>query len=90
MPGPSKPRTPPPPELVSDLDDGNLKDLGLSMDHRKFVLKAATSLARHWQFQGKTREARDLLAQVYGWFTEGFDTPDLVNAKPLLHELATA
>jgi len=54
------------------------------------VLKAATSLARHWQFQGKTREARDLLAQVYGWFTEGFDTPDLVNAKPLLHELATA
>ena len=60
------------------------------MGHRKLVLKAAASFARHWQFQGKTQEARDLLVQVYGWFTEGFDTPDLVNAKPLLHELATA
>ena len=79
-----------PPELVSDLDDGNLKDLGLSMGHRKFVLKAATSLARLWQFHGKTREARDLLAPVYGRFIEGFDTPDLINAKSLLHEHATA
>ena len=58
------------------------------MGHRKFVLKAATSLARHWQFQGKTREARDLLAQVYGWFTEGFDTADLKDAKALLAELS--
>ena len=58
------------------------------MGHRKFVLKAATSLARHWQFQGKTREARGLLAQVYGWFTEGFDTADLKDAKALLAELS--
>ena len=60
------------------------------MGHRKFVLKAATSLARLWQFHGKTQEARDLLAPVYGRFIEGFDTPDLINAKSLLHEHATA
>jgi class 3 adenylate cyclase/predicted ATPase len=50
-------------------------------------LRAATSLARLWQSQGKTREAHDLLAPVYGWFTEGFDTADLKDAKALLDEL---
>ena len=44
-------------------------------------LRAATSLARLWRDQGKRGEARDLLAPVYGWFTEGFDTPDLVEAS---------
>ena len=53
-------------------------------------LRAATSLARLWQSQGKTREAHDLLAPVYGWFTEGFDTADLKEAKALLAELAAA
>jgi len=43
---------------------------------------------RLWRDQGKRDEARDLLAQVYGWFTEGFDTPDLKQAKSLLDELA--
>jgi predicted ATPase len=51
-------------------------------------LRAATSLARLWRDQGKRIEARDLLAPVYGWFTEGFDTPVLQDAKALLDELA--
>jgi len=50
-------------------------------------LRAATSLARLWRDQGKRDEARDLLAPVYGWFTEGFDTRDLKEAKTLLDEL---
>jgi len=51
-------------------------------------LRAATSLARLWHEQGKRDEARELLAPVYGWFTEGFDTRDLKEAKALLEELA--
>ncbi len=51
-------------------------------------LRAATSLARLWQRQGKQAEARALLAPVYDWFTEGFDTQDLKDAKALLEELA--
>ena len=50
-------------------------------------LHAATSLARLWREQGRRSEARDLLAPVYGWFTEGFDTADLKEAKALLDEL---
>ena len=52
-----------------------------------FELRAATSLARLWKSQAKTKEARDLLAPVYGWFTEGFDAADLKEAKALLDEL---
>ena len=52
-------------------------------------LRAATSLAHLWCEQGKRQEARDLLAPVYGWFTEGFDTIDLKEAKALLDELAS-
>ena len=55
---------------------------------RGYELRAATSLARLWAEQGRRAEARDLLAPVYGWFTEGFDTPDLKEAKALLKELA--
>jgi predicted ATPase len=51
-------------------------------------LRAATSLARLWDNQGRRSEARDLLAPIYGWFTEGFDTPDLKEAKALLDALA--
>jgi predicted ATPase len=50
-------------------------------------LRAANSLARLWQNLGKRAEARDLLAPIYGWFTEGFDTPVLQDAKALLEEL---
>src|SRR4029077_18006338 len=53
-----------------------------------FELRAATSLARLLRDEGKGDEARDLLAPVYGWFTEGFDTRDLKEAKALLRELA--
>jgi predicted ATPase len=51
-------------------------------------LRAATNLAQLWNNQGKRQEARDLLAPVYGWFTEGFDTRDLKEAKALFDELA--
>jgi predicted ATPase len=51
-------------------------------------LRAAMSMARHWRDQGKPQQARELLAPVYGWFTEGFDTLDLKEARALLDELA--
>ena len=54
---------------------------------KSFELRAATHLSRLWARQGKTREAHALLAEVYAWFTEGFDTPDLIDAKALLEEL---
>jgi adenylate cyclase len=54
---------------------------------RSLELRAATSLARLWRNQGKCTEARELLAPVYAWFTEGFDTRDLIDAKTLLEEL---
>jgi tetratricopeptide (TPR) repeat protein len=54
---------------------------------KSFELRAATSLARLCQRQGKRREAREQLAPIYAWFTEGFDTPDLIEAKALLAEL---
>ena len=53
-------------------------------------LRATVSLARLCHDQGRRAEARDLLAPVYGWFTEGFDTPDLKDAKALLDELEGA
>jgi tetratricopeptide (TPR) repeat protein len=56
---------------------------------RSLELRAATSLARLWRDQGKRAEARDLLAPVYGWFTEGFDTRDLIDAKALLEDLGS-
>jgi predicted ATPase len=54
---------------------------------KSWELRAAMSLARLWRDQGKRDEARDLLAPVYGWFTEGFDTLDLKEAKSLLEQL---
>ncbi len=55
---------------------------------KSWELRSAMSLARLWRSQGKPRQARELLAQVYGWFTEGFDTRDLKQAEALLAELA--
>ena len=55
---------------------------------KSWELRAAMSMARLWRDQGKRKEARELLAPVYGWFTEGFDTRDLKEAKALLEELA--
>jgi predicted ATPase len=52
-------------------------------------LRASTSLARLWRDQGKVQQARELLAPVYGWFTEGFDTRDLKETKALLAALSS-
>jgi predicted ATPase len=64
----------------------------LAVAHRQqakaWELRAATSLSRLWQQQGKKDEARELLAPIYSWFTEGFDTADLQEAKALLEELS--
>jgi predicted ATPase len=54
---------------------------------KSWELRASMSLARLWRDQGKVQQARELLAPVYGWFTEGFDTLDLKEAKALLDEL---
>ena len=54
---------------------------------KSWELRAAMSMARLWRDQGKRDEARELLAPVYGWFTEGFDTRDLKEAKALLSKL---
>ena len=64
--------------------------LAIAREHgtRGYELRAATSLARLWGEQGRRSEARELLAPVYGWFTEGFDTADLKEVKALLDELA--
>ncbi len=51
-------------------------------------LQAVMSLSRLWQSQGKKEEARQMLAETYGWFTEGFDTVDLKEARALLEELS--
>jgi predicted ATPase len=56
---------------------------------KSWELRAAMRMARLWRDQGKQEEARELLAPVYGWFTEGFDTLDLKEARALLDELST-
>jgi predicted ATPase/DNA-binding winged helix-turn-helix (wHTH) protein len=63
-------------------------DVARRQEAKSLELRAATSLARLWQQQGKRTEAYELLAPVYGWFTEGFDTADLQDAKALLDALA--
>jgi predicted ATPase len=55
---------------------------------KSLELRAVMSLSRLWQRQGKQKEARQMLGEVYNWFTEGFDTKDLQEAKALLQELA--
>jgi predicted ATPase len=62
-------------------------DIARHQQAKSFELRAAMSLARLWQRQGKRQEAYDLLAPIYGWFTEGFDTADLQEARTLLEEL---
>jgi predicted ATPase len=74
---------------VWDSEAWLLKSLQTAQRQRakSLELRAATSLARLWGEQGKRKEARDLLAPVYGWFTEGFDALDLKEAKALLEQL---
>jgi predicted ATPase len=64
-------------------------DIARQQEAKSWELRAATSLARLWQSQGKRQDAYDLLVPVYEWFTEGFDTADLIEAKQLLDELNT-
>jgi len=85
-------------EILLDMDDDAVEeaealfhqslDIAQRQEAKTFELRAATSLARLWQRQGKRAAARDLLAPVYAWFTEGFDTGDLRAAKALLAALA--
>jgi len=63
-------------------------DISRSEEAKSWELRAATSLARLWQSQNQAKKAHDLLAPVYDWFTEGFDTADLKEAKALLVELS--
>src|SRR5262249_35802780 len=63
-------------------------DVARRQQAKSLELRAAISLARLWQQQGKRAEARDLLGPIYGWFTEGFDTADLQEAKALLEQLS--
>src|SRR4029450_6743135 len=62
--------------------------VGGAQQAKSWELRAAVSLGRLWQQQGKRAAARQLLAEVYGWFTEGFETADLQEARVLLEELA--
>lgn len=63
-------------------------DIARAQSAKSWELRAATSLARLWRDQGERQKAHDLLAPVFGWFTEGFDTADLMGAKALLDQLA--
>ena len=63
-------------------------DVARRQNAKLLELQAASVLARLWRDQGKRAQARDLLGPVYHWFTEGFDAPDLRDAKALLDELA--
>jgi predicted ATPase len=63
-------------------------DVARRQEAKSLELRAAMSLSRLWQQQGKRAEARELLAPIYDWFTEGFDTADLQEAKMLLEELS--
>ena len=63
-------------------------DIARRQQAKSWELRAAMSLSRLWQQQGKRAAARELLAPIYGWFTEGFDTADLQDAKALLDALS--
>jgi predicted ATPase len=76
-------------ETISDAETAMQRGIGVArrQNAKSWELRGAMSLARLWAGQGRRTEARDLLAPVYGWFTEGFGTPDLKDAKALLDEL---
>jgi predicted ATPase len=63
-------------------------EMARRQEAKALELRAAVSLSRLWQRQGKRGAARQLLAPIYSWFTEGFDTPDLQEAKALLEQLS--
>ena len=73
--------------IVACSDEGEA--VARQQQAKSWELRASMSLARLWRDQGQPRRARELLASVYGWFMEGFDTRDLKEAKALLDELAS-
>jgi len=77
-------------DYQADAESAFHQALDLARNHqaKSFELRSATSLARLWQSQGKREAARQILGDVYGWFTEGFETADLKDAKALLDALA--
>jgi predicted ATPase len=78
------------PDCVAEAEGCYHQALAVARDQgaRLWELRAATSLARLWRDHGRQAEARKLLAPIYSWFTEGFDTADLKEANGLLDELA--
>src|SRR6185503_18580789 len=65
-------------------------DIARQQQAKSLELRASTSLARLWQQQDKQKEAHQMLSEIYGWFTEGFDTKDLQEAKTLLDSLGSS
>ena len=78
------------PEVEKEAEACFLKaiDIARRQSAKSMELGAVMSLARLWQHQGKRRKARQMLTEIYGWFTEGFDTADLKDAKALLDALS--
>ena len=76
--------------LLAEAEECFLKAIEVARHQsaKSLELRAVVSLSRLWQQQGKKAEARQMLTEIYGWFTEGFDTADLQEAKALLEELA--
>jgi predicted ATPase len=74
-------------QAMAEANFGQAMATARGQQARWLELRAATSLARLWADQAKRKKAHDLLAPVYGWFTEGFDTADLKDAKALLDSL---
>jgi predicted ATPase len=81
--------------LVKDVDQAESEPLfwraievARQQQAKSWELRATMSLCRLWQRQGKGREAHRMLAEIYGWFTEGFDTADLMEARALLGNLS--
>jgi predicted ATPase len=79
-----------PPENIADAETcyKHALEVARNQEAKSLELRAAMSMSRLWQQHGKRDEARQMLAEIYGWFTEGFDTADLKEAKVLLEELA--
>jgi predicted ATPase len=75
--------------VAREAEDCFLKAIAIAKKQqaKSLELRATMSLARLWQSQGKTKQAHKMLSKVYNWFTEGFDTKDLQEAKALLDEV---
>ena len=88
-PAPNTQHLTPSTQAKTDAEACFLKAIAIAQKQqaKSLELRATVSLARLWQQQGKTAEARELLAPVYNWFTEGFDTKDLQESKALLEKL---